>query len=198
MRCTLFLANYSIVMKSRSAAPNCYKMLINYEEQKQDAKTLRGYTSYPSILNMSFSSWKDRIRGILYRNNDAKLKIKDTLQTTARPELTIGNAICKDGTLMLFPTNAHGSHFILGKQNPNNLKSFTTDSHYRFVKKKEDNIEFWNVFSGDITYRSSGEHAKSCRLNMFASTTIQINDWKSAMDKGYIGSEKDLKNHEVT
>lgn len=33
---------------------------------------------------------------------------------------------------------------------------------------------------------------------MFASTTIQINDWKSAMDKGYIGNEKDLKNHEVT
>ncbi|HMH10023.1 MAG TPA: hypothetical protein VK553_04895, partial [Candidatus Nitrosopolaris rasttigaisensis] len=101
-------------MKSRSAAPNCYKMLINYEEQKQDAKTLRGYTSYPSILNMSFSSWKDRIRRILYRNNDAKQKTKDTLQMTARPailesktksELTIGNAICKDGTIMLFPTD---------------------------------------------------------------------------------------------
>jgi hypothetical protein len=194
-------------MKSRYAAPNCYKMLINYEEQKQDAKTLRGYTSYPSILNMSFSSWKDRIRRILYRNNDAKQKTKDTLQMTARPailqsktksELIIGNAICKDGTIMLFPTNPNGSQFILDKQNPNNLKSFTTDSHYRFVKKKEDNIEFWNVFSGDITYRSSGEHAKSCRLNMFASTTIQINDWKTAMDTGYIGSEKDLKNQEVT
>src|SRR5712691_9442866 len=203
MRCTLLLVNYSIVMKSRSAALNCCKMLINYEKQKKEAKTLRGYISYPSILNMSFSSWKDRIRRILYRNNDAKQKTKDTLQMTARPailqsktksELTIGNAICKDGTIMLFPTNTNGSQFILDKQNPNNLKSFTTDSHYRFVKKKEDNIEFWNVFSGDITYRSSGEHAKSCRLNMFASTTIQINDWKTAMDTGYIGSEKDLKN----
>ena len=147
---------------------------------------------------MSFSSWKDRVRRILYRNNDAKQKIKDTPQTTARPELTIGNAICKDGTMMLFPTNANGSQFILEQQNPNNLKSFTTDSHHRFVKKKEDDVEFWNVFSGDITYRSSGDHAKSCRLNMFASTTIQIYDWKGARDKGYIGSEKDLKNHEVT
>ena len=156
---------------------------------------------------MSFSTWKDLIRRILYRNNDEKQKIKDTLHMTAKPailhsktksELSIGNAICKDGTIMLYPTNTNGSQFILDKQNPNNLKNFTTDSHYRFVKKKENDIEFWNVFSGDITYRSSGEHAKSCRLNMFASTTTQINDWKAAMDKGYIGSEKDLKNQEVT
>ena len=33
---------------------------------------------------------------------------------------------------------------------------------------------------------------------MFASTTIQLNDWKVAMNKGYIGSERDLKNQEVT
>ena len=86
---------------------------------------------------MSFSSWKDRIRRILYRNNDAKQKFIDTLQTTARRELTIGNAICKDGTMMLFPTNANGSQFILGKQNPNNLKSFTTDSHIDLSRKKK-------------------------------------------------------------
>jgi hypothetical protein len=123
-------------MKSRSAALNCYKTLINYEEQKKEAKTLRGYTSYASILNMSFSSWKDRVRRILYRNNDAKQKTNDTLQTTARPailqsktrsELTMGNAIYKDGTIMLFPTNANGSQFILEKQNPNNLKSYSNN-----------------------------------------------------------------------
>ena len=99
---------------------------------------------------------------------------------------------------MLFATNSSGSQFILGNQDPNNLKSFTTDSYNRFIKKKEGNIEFWNVFSGDISYRSTGEHSKSCRLNMFASTTIQLNEWKAAMTKGYIGTERDLKNQEVT
>jgi hypothetical protein len=54
------------------------------------------------------------------------------------------------------------------------------------------------VFSGDITYKSTGEHAKSCRLNIFASTTKQTNDWKAAMKSGFIGNEKDLKNQEMT
>jgi hypothetical protein len=33
---------------------------------------------------------------------------------------------------------------------------------------------------------------------MYASTTVQLNDWKAAMSEGYIGSESDLKNQEVT
>ena len=68
----------------------------------------------------------------------------------------------------------------------------------RFIMKKESNIQFWNVFSGDITYKSTGNSGKSCRLNMFASTSKQINDWKSALKTGYIGTEHDLKNQEVT
>ena len=103
-----------------------------------------------------------------------------------------------DGTIMLFAPNEYGSYFILGEQNPNNLKNFTTDSHNEFVRKKEGNIQYWNVSSGDITYQSTGEHAKSCRLNIFASTTEQTNDWKGAMKSGFIGNEKDLKNQELT
>ena len=103
-----------------------------------------------------------------------------------------------DDTIMLYPANEYGSYFVLGKQNPNNLKNFTTDSHSLFVQKKEGNIEYWNVLSGEITYRSTGERAKSCRLNMFASTTKQANDWKAAMKTGFIGNEKDLKNQELT
>ncbi len=158
---------------------------------------------------MLFPRWKAKIRRLFNKSSDVKRETEDTLKMTpprrppvlqpkTKPELTKGNAICKDGTIMLFATNSNGSQFILGNQDANNLKNFTTDSYNRFIKKKEGNIEFWNVSSGDITYRSTGEHAKSCRLNMFASTTIQLNDWKVAMNKGYIGSERDLKNQEVT
>jgi hypothetical protein len=99
---------------------------------------------------------------------------------------------------MLFPPNENGSYFMLGEQNPNNLKSFTTDSHNEFVRKKETNIHYWSMSSGDITYKSTGQHAKSCRLNIFASTTKQTNDWKGAMKSGFIGNQRDLKNQELT
>jgi hypothetical protein len=103
-----------------------------------------------------------------------------------------------DDTIMLYPADQYGSYFVLGKQNPNNLKNFTTDSHGVFVQKKERNIQYWNVISGEITYRSTGERTKSCRLNMFPSTTKQANGWKAAMKTGFIGNEKDLKNQELT
>src|SRR5215211_2461196 len=103
-----------------------------------------------------------------------------------------------DGTITLFPPNENGSYFILDEQNPNKLKNFTTDSHNEFVRKKEGNIQYWSVSSGDITYQSTCEHAKSCRLNIFASTTEQTNDWKGAMKSGFIGNQRDLKNQELT
>jgi hypothetical protein len=103
-----------------------------------------------------------------------------------------------DGNIMLFPPNKNGSYFMLGEQNPNNLKNFTTDSHNEFVRRKETNIQYWSVSSGNITYKSTGERAKSCRLNMFASTTEQTNDWKGAMKSGFIGNQRDLKNQELT
>jgi hypothetical protein len=154
-------------------------------------------------LSVPFSRWKAKIKRLLTNSNDAKQETEDTVTMTPPrqpPELQpiTKPAICKDGTMMLFATNPNGSQFILGNQDPNNLKSFTTDSHNRFIKKKEGNIEFWNVFSGNMTYGSTGEHTKSCRLNMFASTNVQLNDWKTAMTKGYIGTERDLKNQEVT
>jgi hypothetical protein len=163
---------------------------------------------------MQFGNWKEWINKFFKNNNNKKEKPKEELQEPSAPPLpsspstellqssqvpTRENVTYnKDGTVRLFQTNKNGSYFLLGKQNPNNLKNFTTDSHYEFVKKKERNIEYWNVFSGDITYRSTGEHAKSCRLNIFASSTKQTNDWKAAMKSGFIGNEKDLKNQEVT
>lgn len=164
---------------------------------------------------MQFGNWKKWINKFVKNNNNDKKEKSEELQdpssTTAAPsststellppsqELTRNNfTYNNDGTVRLFPINKYGSHFILGNQNPNNLKNFTTDSHNEFVKKKERNIEYWSVFSGNITYKSTGEHAKSCRLNIFASTTKQKNDWKAAMNSGFIGNEKDLKNQEVT
>jgi len=100
-----------------------------------------------------FPRWKAKIRRLFNKSSDVKRETEDTLKMTpprrppvlqpkTKPELTKGNAICKDGTIMLFATNSNGSQFILGNQDPNNLKSFTTDSHNRFIKKKEGNIEF--------------------------------------------------------
>jgi hypothetical protein len=157
---------------------------------------------------MQFGNWKEWINKFVKNNNKEKLQEPSTLllpSTTSTELLQSSQVLTRenvtynsDGTVRLFQTNENGSCFVLHKQNPNNLKNFTTDSHYQFVKKKERNIEYWNVFSGDITYRSTGEHAKSCRLNIFASTTKQTNDWKAAMKSGFIGNEKDLKNQEVT
>jgi hypothetical protein len=168
------------------------------------------------MMYMQFSSWKEWIKKYTKNdkdynnNNNEKPEGEQQDPSSAAPpsstellqpsqEITRESVICNnDGTVRLFPTNKNGSHFVLGKQNPNNLKNFTTDSHNEFVKKKERNIEYWSVFSGDITYRSTGEHAKSCRLNIYVSTTKQTNDWKAAMKSGFIGNEKDLKNQEVT
>jgi hypothetical protein len=163
---------------------------------------------------MQFSSWKEWIKKYLKNDNnynDKNEKPEEEQQqdpSTPLPSTELLQPSQErirenvsyniDGTIRLFPTNKNGSYFILGKQNPNKLKNFTTDSHNEFVKKRERNIEYWSVLSGDITYRSTGEHAKSCRLNIFASTTKQTNDWKAAMKSGFIGNKKDLKNQEVT
>ncbi|MCD6036171.1 MAG: hypothetical protein K0S67_55 [Nitrososphaeraceae archaeon] len=136
---------------------------------------------------MQFGNWKKLINKFVKNNNDKKEKpeeLQDASSTAASStstellppsqEITRKNVTYNnDGTVRLFPINKNGSYFVLGKQNPNNLKNFTTDSHNEFVKKRERNIEYWSVFSGDITYKSTGEHAKSCRLNIFASTTKQ-------------------------
>jgi hypothetical protein len=37
----------------------------------------------------------------------------------------------------------------------------------------------------------------SCSSNIFACTLKQTNDWRSAIDTGYIGDKRDLKNQEV-
>jgi hypothetical protein len=159
------------------------------------------------MMYMQFSSWKEWIKKYLKNDNKnekpeeeeqdpstslaSSMELLQPSQEIARENVIYNN----DGTIRLFPTNKNGSYFILGKQNPNNLKNFTTDSHNEFVKKKERNIEYWSVLSGDITYRSTGEHAKSCRLNIFASTTKQTNDWKAAMKSGFIGNKKDSQDH---
>ncbi len=139
---------------------------------------------------MQFGNWKKLINKFVKNNNDKKEKPEELQgasstassststellppsQEITRKNVTYNN----DGTVRLFPTNKNGSYFVLGKQNPNKLKNFTTDSHNEFVKEKEGNIEYWSVFSGNITYKSTGKHAKSCRLNIFASTTKQTND----------------------
>jgi hypothetical protein len=159
------------------------------------------------MMYMQFSSWKEWIKKYLkndnnYNNNKnekpeeeqdpstplaSSTELLQPSQEIARENVIYNN---NDGTIRLFPTDKNGSYFILDKQNPNDLKNFTTDSHNEFVKKKERNIEYWSVLSGDITYRSTGEHAKSCRLNIFASTTKQTNDWKAAMKSGFIGNKK--------
>jgi hypothetical protein len=169
------------------------------------------------MLYMQFGNWKEWInKFVKNENNDNNNNNKEKADELHDPSipfplttsaellqpsqmLTRENITYnRDRTVMLFPTNKNGSYFVLGKQNPNILKTFTTDSHNEFVKKKERNIEYWSVLSGDITYKSTGEHAKSCRLNIFASTTKQTNDWKAAMRSGFIGNENDLKNQEVT
>jgi hypothetical protein len=99
--------------------------------------------------------------------------------------------------MMLYPINDDGSHFVFGNHDPNNLDNFTAKSQNGFIRKKETNIEFWSLRSDDIIYKSTGEHGKSCGLNIFASTLKQTNDWRSAIDKGFIGDKRDLKNQEV-
>ena len=102
-------------------------------------------------MSVPFSIWKAKIRRLFTNSNDAKQETEDTVKMIPprRPPVLqpiIKPDICKDGTIMLFPTNQKGSQFVLGNKDPNHLKDFSTDSHNRFIMKKESNIQFWNVF----------------------------------------------------
>ena len=150
---------------------------------------------------MQFKSWKELLRNSLSSNS----KTRESVEKFQDSNLPPGPASTRenmtyndDGTIMLFPPNEIGSRFVLSKQNPNNLKNVTTNTHNSFAKKKDRNIEFWKAFSGEITYRSTGQNGRTCRLNVFPSTLKQTNDWKTAIHKGFIGNENDLKNQEVT
>ena len=146
---------------------------------------------------MRFSSWKEKISKLFVHDDDNdKGNIKT--QKIAAVSPTTENNIYKDGTKMLFPTHPTGSQWYLGENNPNFISTFSTDSHNKIIKQKEGAIEYWNVKCGTITYRSSNEKGRSCRLNIFPSTTSQVNDWHAAIKRGFIGNSKDLKNQEIT
>jgi hypothetical protein len=150
---------------------------------------------------VQFKSWKELLRNSLSSNS----KTRESVEKFQDSNLPPGPASTRenmtyndDGTIMLFPPNKIGSRFVLSKQNPNNLKNVTTNTHNSFAKKKDRNIEFWKAFSGEITYRSTGQNGRTCRLDVFASTLKQTNNWKTAIHKDFIGNENDLKNQEVT
>ncbi len=119
---------------------------------------------------MLFRSWKEKIREFFEpydnkKNREAQ-KLIPNLATNEN-----NNNIYKDGTIMLFPTNLSGSEWCLGEQNLNSIPTFSTNGHNnKIIQKNEKNITYWNVKSGIITYRSSNEKGRSCRLNIFPST----------------------------
>jgi hypothetical protein len=147
---------------------------------------------------MLFRSWKEKIREFFEpydnkKNREAQ-KLIPNLATNEN-----NNNIYKDGTIMLFPTNLSGSEWCLGEQNLNSIPTFSTNGHNnKIIQKNEKNITYWNVKSGIITYRSSNEKGRSCRLNIFPSTTRQVNDSHTAIKQGFIGNSRDLKNQEIT
>lgn len=86
---------------------------------------------------------------------------------------------------MLFPTNLSGSEWCLGEGNPNSIPTFSTnsrndnddDNNNKIIKKKERNIAYWNVKSGNITYRSSDEK----KVEAVNSTYFQVQPDKLAI-----------------
>ena len=152
---------------------------------------------------MLFPSWKEKVREF-FEPYDNKKKNREAQKSI--PSLAINennDNIYKDGTIMLFSTNLSGSEWCLGKGNPNSIPTFSTNSrndknNNKIIKKKERNLAYWNVKSRDITYRSSDEKGRSCRLNIFPSTTRQVSDWHTALKQGFIGNSRDLKNQEIT
>jgi hypothetical protein len=96
-------------------------------------KDTRWIYSSRSILSVPFSGLKAKTRRLFNKGNDPKQEnVKMTpprrppvLQPKTMPQATRGNAINKDGTIMLFTTNPNGSQFILCTKHPNELRSFT-------------------------------------------------------------------------
>jgi hypothetical protein len=130
--------------------------------------------------------------------NDKQNTIEKFRYNPTQASITKNVTYNHDGIIMLYAINDNGSHFVLGNHDPNNLDNFTAKSQNGFVRKKEKNFKFWSLRFDDIIYKSTGEHGKGCRLNIFASTLKQTNDWRSAIDKGFIGDKRNLKNQEVT
>src|SRR6188472_482811 len=156
---------------------------------------------------MQFTSWREKLTRF-FEPYDNRNENKKVVTQKSIPESTMTQGkddhAYKDGTIMLFPTNSsHSSQWCLTREsNPNSIPTFSTHSHNNYnnkiVRKIEGNRSYWNIKSGIITYRSSKEKGRSCRLNLFPSTKSQLNDWHSAVKKGYIGSLSDLKNQEIT
>lgn len=152
---------------------------------------------------MQFHSWKEKIREFFEpydkKKNNKNVKIQKSMPRSGTAEDN-RDGVYKDGTIMLFPTNPSGSEWCLIREsNPSSIPTFSTHSHNnKIVRKKEGHQSYWNTKSEVIRYKSSNEEGRSCRLNLFPSTTIQVNDWHSAVKQGYIGNSRDLKNQEIT
>jgi hypothetical protein len=147
---------------------------------------------------MLFPSWKEKVREFFEPYDNKNREIQKSIPNLAINENN--DNIYKDGTIMLFSTNLSGSEWCLGERNPNSIPTFSTSNrnNNKIIKKNERNIAYWNVKSGNIIYRSSNEKGRSCRLNIFPSTTRQVSDWHTAIKQGFIGNSRDLKNQEIT
>lgn len=120
---------------------------------------------------MLFTSWKEKVREF-FEPYDNK-KNRETQKSI--PSLAINenyDNIYRDGSIMLFPTNLSGSEWCLGEGNPNSIPTFSTNScndnnNKKIIKKKERNIAYWNIKSGNITYRSSDKKGQAVNSTYF-------------------------------
>ncbi|MBV9175429.1 MAG: hypothetical protein JO327_09090 [Nitrososphaeraceae archaeon] len=156
---------------------------------------------------MQFPSWREKIRQFFEPygkiNENKKVETQKSIPKLAMTQNKHDDTY-KDGTIMLFPTNlsSHSEWYLTRESNPKYISTFSTHSSNntdnKIVRKSEGNISYWNIKSGIITYKSNNENGRSCRLNIFPSTTRQVNDWHAAVKQGYIGNSRDLKNQEIT
>ena len=91
--------------------------------------------------------------------------------------------------------SAPGSHFRLGKDDPNNARNFQIERKTPAVMRTDGALRYWNVASHDLDYASGGS-GETSRLHIYASGGQQAHTWMT--QKGFLSSPADIRNQEFT
>lgn len=92
-------------------------------------------------------------------------------------------------------SEAAGSSFQLGTQNPNSATRFQIERKTIAAAHREGSLRYWSVEAHDLNYASGGT-GKTMRLHIYASGGEQQFTWKT--QKGYLSSPADIRNQEFT
>lgn len=111
-----------------------------------------------------------------------------------------GARLDADGVVMLHPAAPTGSSWSLGTRDPNTVdRTYFDLGGDRAARGTENGVTFWTTSGHKVSYASGAPDGVTVRLNIKASGGSQRYTWKNgALQNGFLGNAKDLKNIEAT